>query len=408
MNTAATATTASRHPGPLAGLKVVEISSLGPGPFCAMLLSDMGAEVVRVDRAEVVDFVGEPGPLNIPIEGMPLFRGRGSLGVDLKHPDGVAAVLRLVAQADILLEGYRPGVMEKLGLGPAVCCQINPRLIYGRVSGYGQDGPLAQSPGHDINYIALAGVLAMIGNDPNSAPVPPLSLAGDFGGAGMALAFGVLAAVYERERSGQGQVIDCSMVESASYIATLFHGLLRTGHHKPTRGSNMVDGGCHFYNSYQTADGQWVAVAAVLPKFYANFLRVLGLDPATLPAQTDEAAWPEMKARIAAIFRSQPLAYWNERMLNADHCYSPVLSPLDAPAHPQNLARGAFVDIGGITQPAPAPRLSRTPGWVKGPPQEAGRQSRALLADWGFTPQEIDALHTSGAVRSAQHGEKTA
>ena len=372
-----------------------------------MLLSDMGADIVRVDRAETVDFAGEAGPLSIPMEGMPLFRGRGSLAVDLKNPEGVAAVLRLIAQADVLLEGYRPGVMEKLGLGPEICLKLNPRLIYGRVSGYGQDGPLANSPGHDINYIALSGVLAMIGPDPDSAPVPPLSLVGDFGGAGMTLAFGVLSAVYERERSGVGQVIDCSMVESASYIAALFHGLLRTGHHKPRRGSNMVDGGCHFYNSYQTADGQWVAVAAVLPKFYANFLQALGLDAGALPAQTDETAWPEMKARIAAIFRSQPLAYWNDRMLNADHCYSPVLSPLDAPNHPQNLARDAFIDIAGITQPAPAPKLSRTPGWVKGPAQEAGMQSRELLAEWGFAAAEIEGLHASGAVRSSRHAGNT-
>lgn len=392
-----------RHPGPLAGLKVVEIASLGPGPFSAMLFSDMGADIVRVDRAEAVDYAGPADPLSIPPEGIPLYRGRRSLAVDLKHPDGVAAVMRLVAQADVLLEGYRPGVMEKLGLGPQPCLAANPRLIYGRVSGYGQDGPLANSPGHDINYIALSGVLAMIGPDPDGPPVIPLSLAGDFGGAGMALTVGVLCALYERERSGQGQVVDCSMVESASYIATLFYGMLHTGHHLPRRGSNMVDGGAHFYNVYPTSDGQWVAVAAVLPKFYANFLKALGLDNQTLPGQLDAAQWPAMKARITEIFRAQPLAYWNERLLNADQCYSPVIGPLQASSQPQARARESFVNVAGVTQPAPAPKLSRTPGWVKGPGQAPGMQSRALLADWGFAADEIQRLHDAGAVRSSRN-----
>ncbi|WP_372717596.1 CaiB/BaiF CoA transferase family protein [Immundisolibacter sp.] len=392
----------ARHPGPLAGLKVVEIASLGPGPFSAMLLSDMGADIVRVDRAEAVDYAGPEGPLSIPPEGIPLYRGRRSLAVDLKNPDGVAAVMRLATQADVLLEGYRPGVMEKLGLGPTPCLAANPRLIYGRVSGYGQDGPLAHSPGHDINYIALSGVLAMIGADPDGAPVIPLSLAGDFGGAGMALTVGVLCALYERERSGQGQVVDCSMVESASYIATLFYGMLHTGHHLPRRGSNMVDGGAHFYNVYPTSDGQWVAVAAVLPKFYANFLKALGLDQQPLPDQLDAAQWPAMKARITEIFRAQPLTYWNERLLNADQCYSPVIGPLEASSQPQARARESFVNVAGVDQPAPAPKLSRTPGWVKGPGQAPGMQSRELLADWGFGADEIERLHTAGAVRTAR------
>lgn len=393
---------APRHPGPLAGLKVVEVSSLGPGPFCAMLLADMGADIVRVDRAETVDYAGPVSPIMIPPEGIPLDRGRRSLAVDLKKPDGVATVRRLAAQADVLLEGYRPGVMEKLGLGPKPCLADNPRLVYGRVSGYGQDGPLANSPGHDINYIALSGVLAMIGADPDGPPVLPLSLAGDFGGAGMALTVGVLCALYERERSGEGQVVDCSMVESSAYIATLFYGMLRTGHHLPQRGVNMVDGGAHFYNVYPTADGQWVAIAAVLPKFYENFLKALDLDPATLPDQLDAAQWPAMKARLTDIFRARPLAYWNERLLNADQCYSPVIGPLDAPDHPQNRARESFVTVAGVPQPAPAPKLSRTPGWVKSPAQPPGMQSRELLADWGFDAGEITALHKSGAVRSAR------
>ncbi|MFZ5492916.1 MAG: CaiB/BaiF CoA transferase family protein [Pseudomonadota bacterium] len=393
---------APRHPGPLAGLKVVEVSSLGPGPFCAMLLADMGADIVRVDRAETVDYAGPVSPIMIPPEGNPLYRGRRSLAVDLKKPDGVATVRRLAKQADVLLEGYRPGVMEKLGLGPEPCLADNPRLVYGRVSGYGQDGPLANSPGHDINYIALSGVLAMIGADPDGPPVLPLSLAGDFGGAGMALTVGVLCALYERERSGEGQVVDCSMVESSAYIATLFYGMLRTGHHHPRRGVNMVDGGAHFYNVYPTADGQWVAIAAVLPEFYENFLKALDLDPATLPDQLDAAQWPAMKARLTDIFRAHPLAYWNERLLNADQCYSPVIGPLDAPDHPQNRARESFVTVAGVAQPAPAPKLSRTPGWVKSPAQAPGMQSRELLADWGFDEAEIAALHTSGAVRSAR------
>lgn len=396
---------AGRHPGPLAGLKVVEIASLGPGPFCAMLLADMGADIVRVDRAQSVDYDGPAGPLTIPPEGMPLYRSRRSLAVDLKHPGGLATVQRLVSQADVLLEGYRPGVMEKLGLGPDPCLAANPRLVYGRVSGYGQDGPLANSPGHDINYIALSGVLAMIGNDPDGPPVLPLSLAGDFGGAGMALTVGVLCALYERERSGQGQVVDCSMVESASYIATLFYGMLRTGHHLPRRGSNMVDGGTHFYNVYPTSDGQWVAVAAVLPKFYQNFLKALGLENAALPEQMDAAQWPAMKARITEIFRTQPLAYWNERLQNADQCYSPVIGPLDAPGQPQAVARESFVTVAGVPQPAPAPKLSRTPGWVKCPSQPPGMQSRELLAQWGFGASEIETLHDTGAVRSSRFAD---
>lgn len=390
----------ARTGGPLAGTRVLEIASLGPGPFAAMLLSDMGADVLRVDRAEAVDAAGGGGALDLPPGAIPLYRGRGSVGIDLKHPDGVPAVLRLVAQADVLLEGFRPGVMEKLGLGPDVCCAHNPRLVYGRVSGYGQDGPLAHAPGHDLNYIALSGVLSMIG-ERDGPPVIPLSLIGDFGGAGMTLAFGVLAALLERSQSGRGQVVDCSMVESASQLAVLFHGMLRSGHWHNARGSNTVDGGAHFYNVYQTADGEWIAIAAVLPKFYAALLRALELDPAELPQQMDEAAWPQMKARFAAIFATRTRAEWDQRLLGPEHCYSPVLDPLTAPDHPQHQARNAFVQVDGITQPAPAPRLSRTPGSVKGAPQPPGGQTRQRLADWGFSATDLATLEASGAIRAA-------
>mgnify|MGYP005814211219 CR=1 FL=1 len=384
--------------GPLRGLKVVEIASLGPGPFCAMMLADMGAEVIRVDRADAVDLKLD-GPTNVPTPGFTIHRSRRSMGVDLKSPAGIATVLRLVESADVLLEGYRPGAMEKMGLGPDVCLARNPRLIYGRVSGFGQNGPLAANPGHDINFVALSGLLNLVGKE-GSPPIPPPGLLGDFGGAGMGLAFGVLAALYERQSSGQGQVIDCSMVESSAILGTLFYGMLGTNFYHVERGANSVDGGAHFFNSYQTRDGQWLTIAAVLPKFYQAMMTTLGLS-ASEPAQMDESQWPTMKEKLAAIFRQHTLAEWNAKLNGVDYCYAPVLNMRSAPKHPHNQARKSFVEIAGVTQPAPAPKFSRTPGAVAAPPPEIGEHTADILRDWGFGDGEIAELHRDGVVKTA-------
>ena len=384
--------------GPLLGLKVVEIASLGPGPFCAMMLADMGADVIRVDRADAVD-VELHGPTNVPTKGFTIHRSRRSMGVDLKSPAGIATVLRLVESADVLLEGYRPGAMEKMGLGPDVCLARNPRLVYGRVSGFGQDGPLAANPGHDINFVAMAGLLNLVGKE-GSPPIPPPGLLGDFGGAGMGLAFGVLAALYERQASGKGQVIDCSMVESSAILGTLFYGMLGANFYHLERGANTIDGGSHFYNSYQTSDGQWLTIAAVLPKFYQAMMAKLGLS-ASEPAQMDESQWPAMKEKMAAIFKQHTLAEWNARLDGADYCYAPALNMRTAPLHPHNQARKSFVEVDGITQPAPAPKFSRTPGAVAAAPPATGEHTEAILQDWGFSSAEIASLHQSGTVKTA-------
>jgi len=389
-----------KRQGPLGGLKVVEIVSLGPGPFCAMMLADMGADVIQVCRADMVDFErSKEDPTNVATAGFTIHRSRRSMGVDLKSPEGVETTLRLVETADVLLEGYRPGVMEKLGLGPDVCLARNPGLIYGRVSGFGQTGPLAANPGHDINYIALSGLLDLVG-PAGEPPSPPPGLLGDFGGAGMGLLFGVMAALYERQSSGQGQVIDCSMVESSSILATLFHGMLQTNNYHLEHGTNSVDGGAHFYNAYQTKDGQWVSIAAVLPKFYKAMMDALGLS-ATEPRQMDESQWPVQKRKLAEVFRQKTLAEWNEKLTGTNFCYAPVHNIATAPEHPQNIARNSFVTIEGMVQPAPEPKFSRTPGAVSAPPPEVGQHTSDILADWGFSSQEIETLHQSGVVKTA-------
>lgn len=384
--------------GPLLGLKVVEIASLGPGPFCAMMLADMGAEVIRIERADVVD-VKLHGPTNVPVNGFTIHRSRRSMGVDLKSPAGTATVLRLIESADVLLEGYRPGAMEKMGLGPDVCLARNPRLVYGRVSGFGQDGPLAANPGHDINFVALGGTLNLVGKE-GSPPIPPPGLLGDFGGAGMGLAFGVLAALLERQTSGLGQVIDCSMVESSAILTTLFHGMLGTDFYHIERGTNSLDGAAHFFNCYATSDGQWLTIAAVLPKFYQAMMEALGLS-ASEPAQMDESQWPVMKEKMAAIFKQRTLAEWNERLNGVEYCYTPVLNMRTAPLHPHNQARKSFVEVAGITQPAPAPKFSRTPGGVAAVPPVVGEHTTAILQDWGFSNTEIASLHRNGTVKTA-------
>ncbi|MBM3568649.1 MAG: CoA transferase [Alphaproteobacteria bacterium] len=378
--------------GPLAGVKVIELEGIGPAPFCAMLLSDLGAEVIRVDRRE-------PSGLGIPRQPKYelLNRGRRSVAVDLKHRDGVETVLKLVERADALIEGFRPGVTERLGLGPEECRQRNPRLVYGRMTGWGQEGPLAHAAGHDINYIALAGALEPIGLE-GTRPVPPLNLVGDFGGGAMFLAVGVLAALIEAKRSGQGQVVDAAMVDGAAYLATIFHGLSASGLWREGRGTNVLDSGAPYYDTYECADGKYVAIGSIEPKFYAELLKLTGLAGETLPKQNDLRAWKELKARFAAVFKTKSREEWCRIMEGSDVCFAPVLSLTEAPKHPHMAARGSFVEVAGVTQPGPAPRFSRTPGKISKPPSPRGADTDAVLADWGFAAAEIARLRGLGAI----------
>ncbi len=378
--------------GPLEGIKVIEIAGIGPGPFCAMMLADMGAEVLRVDR---VERVREHNPEQPPTDV--LARGRRNLAVNLKTPEGVETVLRLVEQADALIEGFRPGVTDRLGIGPEACLKRNPRLIYGRMTGWGQEGPIAQAAGHDINYIALAGVLHTIGRK-GQAPVPPLNLVGDFGGGGMLLAFGVVCALVERQRSGKGQVIDAAMVDGAALLAAAMHGMRHSGGFSDERGTNLLDTGSHFYDAYETADGKYISIGSIEPQFYAELLERSGLKDEPLPAQMDRAKWPELKQRVAAVFKTKTRDEWNQIMEGTDVCYAPVLSIGEAYEHPHNMARGTFVEVAGVKQPGPAPRFSRTPPEISRPPAHAGQHTNEALALWGFGEEEIRRLREAGAV----------
>ena len=378
--------------GPLAGITVVEIAGIGPGPFCAMMLADMGAEVIRVDRAENVaggDPETPPADLNN--------RGRRSIGVDLKNPDGVAVVLELVERADALIEGFRPGVAERLGIGPDECLARNPKLVYGRMTGWGQDGPLAGAAGHDINYIALAGALDPIGRR-GEAPVPPLNLIGDYGGGGMLLAFGVVCAVLEAQRSGRGQVVDTAMVDGAAVLMTMTHALRAMGVWDDERGTNLLDTGAHFYNVYETADGKYVSIGSIEPQFYAELLRLTGLEGEELPWQHDRAQWPALKERLAAIFKAKTRAEWCELMEGTDVCFAPVLTIPEAVEHPHNVDRGTFVEVAGIRQPGPAPRFSRTAPEISSPPPHAGQHTDEILAAAGFDADRVAKLREAGAI----------
>jgi alpha-methylacyl-CoA racemase len=378
-------------PGALAGLKVIEMVGLGPAPLCAMLLADHGAEVIRIDRP------GAAGALGLPPKYDVAARGRRSLAIDLRKPGAVDAVLDLVAQADVLIEGFRPGVMERLGLGPDVCLARQPRLVYGRMTGWGQSGPLAHAAGHDINYIALSGALHAIGRA-GEAPVPPLNYVGDYGGGAMLLAFGVLAALYEVHSSGRGQVVDAAMTDGAALLSAMFYGLKAAGAWRNERGVNLLDSGAHFYDTYRCADGKYVAVGAIEPQFHAELLARLGLDAADFKRPLDPAQWPQYKARLAAVFATRTRDEWCAVLEGSDACFAPVLDWDEAPRHPHNVARGTFVEIGGVVQPAPAPRFSRSEAPAPAAPVVAGHDSEAVLRDWGIDAQRIAALRDAGAI----------
>jgi alpha-methylacyl-CoA racemase len=378
--------------GPLSGIKILEIQGIGPGPFCAMMLSDMGAEVLRIDRAQNVH--GEdPDKPSLDF----LARGRRSIGVDLKHPDGVEAVLRLVEKADALLEGFRPGVMERLGLGPDACLERNPRLVYGRMTGWGQEGPLSQAAGHDINYIALAGALDSIGRQ-GEPPLAPLNLVGDFGGGGLILAYGIVCALVERATSGRGQVVDAAMVDGAAALMTIFHGAQQSGWWKDERGTNLLDTGAHFYEVYETKDGKYVSLGSIEPQFYAELIEKTGLAGEELPNQMDRSGWAEMKERFREIFRQKTRDEWCEIMEGSDVCFAPVLSMTECQQHPHIRARNTFVEVAGAPHPGPAPRFSRTRVEVQGPPPHPGQHTDEALVDWGFTSEDIRKLRDTNAI----------
>jgi len=379
--------------GPLAGFRVIELAGIGPGPFGAMMLADMGADVVRLDRAAAV----REGAQDRPPPAESLNRGRRSVGVDLKHPDGVETVLDLVGSADALLEGFRPGVTERLGIGPEACMDRNPRLVYARMTGWGQDGPYASAAGHDINYIALAGVLGHLGRA-GAPPTPPVNLVGDFGGGGMLLALGVVAALLEASRSGQGQVVDVAMVDGAAVLMTMVWDLRAMGMWNPERGTNLLDTGAHFYDVYECADGGHVSIGSIEPQFYAELLRLSGFTDGEGVNRMDRAAWPDLKERLAAIFRSRTRAEWCELMEGTDVCFAPVLSMDEAPAHPHNVARGTFAERHGVTQPAPAPRFGRTPSELDRPPAHPGQHTDEVLADWGLADAVVAERRKAGAI----------
>ncbi|MEU3606384.1 CaiB/BaiF CoA-transferase family protein [Streptomyces sp. NPDC035033] len=367
--------------GPLAGVRVVELAGIGPGPFAAMLLADLGADVVRVDRP------GGPGIGVDPARDL-TNRNKRSVLVDLKAPDGPAAVLDLVARADVLIEGYRPGVAERLGVGPDACLARNPRLVYGRMTGWGQDGPLAPTAGHDIGYIAVTGALGMIGPDPDGPPVIPANLVGDYAGGSLYLVIGVLAALQHARAHGEGQVVDAAIVDGTAHLTTMIHAMLTAGGWQDRRGVNLLDGGCPFYGVYATSDGGHMAVGALEERFYDEFARLLDL-PEARALRRDLARWPELREAVAARFRSRTRAEWTEVFEGTDACVAPVLTLREAPAHPHLAARGTFAEHGGLVQPAPAPRFSATPGTLRTGPALPGADTAEVARDWA-----VPALHT--------------
>jgi len=383
--------------GPLAGHRIIEIAGIGPGPFAAMLLADLGAEVIRVERAGAVR-----GPAPDQPHGDLLLRGRRNVAIDLKHPDGVATLLDLVEHADALIEGFRPGVMERLGIGPVECLERNPRLVFGRMTGWGQTGPYSQAAGHDINYISLAGALAHFGRR-GEGPTPPLNMVGDFGGGGMFLALGVVAALLEASRSGQGQVVDTAMVDGSAVLMTMFWAFKHMGafdeHH---RGTNLLDTGAHFYDVYRCRDGEYISLGSIEPQFYAELLRLTGLsDDEQFAKQMDPTEWEPLKARLTELFATKTRDEWCDLMEHTDVCFAPVLTMSEAARHPHNVERETFVELDGVTQPAPAPRFSRTENEIVSTPAWPGQHTRDVLESWGISPSRVEELIEVGAVRHA-------
>ncbi|WP_409464941.1 CaiB/BaiF CoA transferase family protein [Amycolatopsis sp. GA6-003] len=374
------------HSGPLAGVRIVELGGVGPTPFACMLLADLGAEVLRIERPPGYD---GGAPIEPRFELMN--RGRRGVPLDLKTPAAVAAVLRMVEQADALVEGFRPGVAEKLGLGPDDCLAANPALVYGRMTGWGQDGPLAKAAGHDVNYVSLTGVVHSIG-EAGGPPVIPLNLVGDFGGGSLYLALGVVSALLESRTSGKGQVVDAAMVDGSASLMTAFYGFRAAGYWTDERGTNRLDSGAPWYQVYETADGGWISLAANETRFWRNTLRMLGFTADELPGQHDREHWPEMKKRFAEVFRTKTRDEWCALAEGQDVCLAPVLSMAEAPQHPHLRARGTFVEVDGVVQPAPAPRFSRTPGAIQRPPAAPGEHADEVLADWGFSAAEAATL----------------
>lgn len=383
--------------GPLAGYRIVEIAGIGPGPFAAMMLADMGAEVIRIERTQAVR-----GPAPSEPHFDVLLRGRRNIAIDLKNPEGLETLLSLIQQADALIEGFRPGVMERLGVGPEVCWQRNPKLVFGRMTGWGQHGPLSGASGHDINYISLAGALAHFAR-PGGAPMPPLNMVGDFGGGGMFLAFGVVCALLEAQKSGKGQVIDAAMVDGVAILMSMFWAFRQIGlFNENEPGTNLLDTGAHFYDVYKCLDDKYVSIGSIEPQFYSVLLEKTGLanDP-LFSKQMDSTQWPTLKARLAEVMLTKTSVEWCTLMEGTDACFAPVLTMSQAAGHRHNVERETFIEIAGVTQPAPAPRFSRTSSAVPTPPAHPGQHSREILQDWGFDESTIESLLTSGAVKNA-------
>jgi len=374
--------------GPLAGIKVIEMAGIGPGPFCAMMLSDMGAEVIRIDRKAHAGIGDVRNVLN---------RGRRSIALDLKKPEAVETVLKLVENADVIMEGFRPGVMERLGLGPDVCAARNPGIVFGRMTGWGQTGPLAHAAGHDINYISIGGALGAMGNQ-GEVPTPPLNLVGDFGGGAMYLLTGILAALLEKNNSGKGQVIDAAMTDGTASLLSAFYGLMAMNGWTTDRGSNRLDGGAHYYNAYECSDGKFISIGSIEPQFYALLLKLCEIKDPAFEAQSDQSQWPDLKQKLTELFKTRTREQWCELMEGTDVCFAPVLDLKEATEHPHNQARQTFVEHSGVVQPAPAPRFSRTESEIQSGAAIAGEHTEAILSDWGQSDDDIAALKACDAI----------
>jgi len=375
--------------GPLNGVRIIEVGGIGPGPFCGMMLSDMGAEIIRVERKGGLSLSDPKYDL--------LTRNRKSISINLRKPQGVETLLKMIEQVDALQEGFRPGVMEKLGIGPDDCLKRNPRLVYGRMTGWGQEGPLARAAGHDINYIALSGALHSIGRK-DQCPVPPLNLVGDFGGGGMLLAFGMVCALLETQKSGQGQVVDAAMTDGSAALMAMIYGLKAAGLWTDKPGTNLLDTGAHFYDTYETADNKFIAIGSIEPQFYELLLKLAEIDDPQFQGQLDFAQWSQLKEKLSILFKTKTRDAWCEIMEGSDVGFAPVLSMSEAPEHPHNKQRKTFIENEGVLQPAPAPRFSRTEPEIKSPPPTPEQDTESVLTDFGFSGQEIDSLKSSEVI----------